>query len=284
MDNSKALVAQTTDIAATWAEVQDMGKAFFASGMFSDIKSQAQAVVKIVAGRELGLPAIYSMQNINLIRNRLCTSANTLALLVKRSGRYNYRMKEHTDEKCAIAFFENDAGKWIEVGDSTFTIQDAKRANLIQPDSGWVKYPRAMLFSRAISQGARIYCPDAIGGMYTDEEIRSIPSKPGVEVMEGSFMDSGTPEISHKAKVKGPSTTSDTTQEPTGAMSTIPEGKDLAKRDPTTVKTLNDLMKACHQDFSMQPKEVLAELGVSSQAEIAEAPESCYTKISAVRK
>src|SRR3990167_535925 len=98
-----------------------------------------------------------------------------MAMLVKRSVKYNYRIKEHTEQVCIITFFED--GK--PVGESSFSMEDAKRANLIKPDSGWVKFPRAMLFSRAISQGARVYAPDAIGGIYTDEEIRSIP--PGTE-------------------------------------------------------------------------------------------------------
>jgi len=101
-----------------------------------------------------------------------------MAMLVKRSGNYDYRIKEHTDKVCTITFYQRDGDKWVEVGGSSFSMEDAKRADLLKPDSGWMKFPRAMLFSRAISQGARIYCPDAIGGVYTDEEIRSIPDRP----------------------------------------------------------------------------------------------------------
>lgn len=172
-----AVAIRNDSMPATFEEVSGLAKAFVTSGYFTDTKQLAQAIVKIQAGRELGLAPVFAMQNINLIRNRLCSSANTLALLVKRTGKYNYRIKEHTDTSCAIIFYED--GK--EVGESTFTIQDAKRADLVKPDSGWVKYPRAMLFSRAISQGARIYCPDAIGGVYTDEEMRSIPPRPEEE-------------------------------------------------------------------------------------------------------
>jgi len=179
LENKGTKLTTTKAIDITeFSTIQSMGEAFFKSGMFSDIRSAAQAVVKIAAGKELGLPAIYSMQNINLIRNRLTTSANTMAMLVKKSGNYNYRIKEHHDKSCTITFFEREDDKWVEVGESTFTIEDAKRADLVKPDSGWVKYPRAMLFSRAISQGARLYAPDAIGGVYTDEEIRAIPPRP----------------------------------------------------------------------------------------------------------
>lgn len=55
------------------------------------------------------------------------------------------------------------------------------------------------------------------------------------------------------------------------------------KRDPGTIKTINELMKACFEDFKLQPKDVLKELGYGSQASISELPADCYRKIVAVR-
>ena len=65
-----------------------------------------------------------------------------------------------------------------------------------------------------------------------------------------------------------------------------------AARDPDTIITLNDLYKACHDDFTvivngesrqMQPSDVVKELGYTSQAMIAETPPDCYRKIVAAR-
>jgi len=56
-----------------------------------------------------------------------------------------------------------------------------------------------------------------------------------------------------------------------------------SKRDPETIKTIAELYRACHEDFELQPKEVLKELGYSSQADITETPAECYRKIAAVR-
>jgi len=55
------------------------------------------------------------------------------------------------------------------------------------------------------------------------------------------------------------------------------------KRDPKTIRTIQDLYKACHEDWGMQPRDVLKELGLSSQSEIADTPANCYRQISAVR-
>lgn len=164
-----AVAIKTETVLANFKDVQGMAIAFIKSGFFENMREASQAIVKIQAGRELGLPPVYAMQHIVMIKGRLTTDANCMALLVKSSGKYDYRIKKHDETGCAITFFEH--GK--EVGISIFTIDDAKRAGLIKPDSGWAKYPRAMLFSRAISQGARMYCPDAIGGVYTTEEMQA---------------------------------------------------------------------------------------------------------------
>jgi len=55
------------------------------------------------------------------------------------------------------------------------------------------------------------------------------------------------------------------------------------KRDPETIRTINELLQACYDDFKLQPKQVLAELNVNSQEEITELPSECYRRIAAVR-
>ena len=51
------------------------------------------------------------------------------------------------------------------------TMEDAKRAGLLGKTS-WQRYPEDMLFARALSRGARRFCPDALGGaIYTPEEL-----------------------------------------------------------------------------------------------------------------
>jgi len=54
-------------------------------------------------------------------------------------------------------------------------------------------------------------------------------------------------------------------------------------RNPAGLKTIEAMLKACFDDFGLQPKQVLAELGVSKQTEITESPAGCYTRIAAVR-
>lgn len=62
--------------------------------MFPDLQSEAQAVVKIVAGQEVGFGPMAAMQAVQMIQGRPTFSANALAALVKRHPAYNYRTRE----------------------------------------------------------------------------------------------------------------------------------------------------------------------------------------------
>jgi len=56
------------------------------------------------------------------------------------------------------------------------------------------------------------------------------------------------------------------------------------KRDPESIKNIAQLYSACFEDFKLQPKEVLKELGYSSQTDISETPSQCYRRIAVVRE
>lgn len=158
-----------------------LGKVLAESGFFADSRSASQAVVKVLAGRELGFGPVAAMTGINIISGRVSLSANIMAAALKRSGRYNFRVREMTEAACKIEFFERSGDKWETIGVSTFTAEDAKRAGTKNMD----KYPRNMLYARAMSNGVRWYCPDVTGGpVYTPEELGAPVNEEG-EIIEG---------------------------------------------------------------------------------------------------
>lgn len=141
-----------------------LGDVFVKSGFFTDTRDAAQAVVKILAGRELGFGPMAAMTGVYIVKGRVSVSANLMAAAVKRTGKYNYRVTEHNEKACEIAFYED--GK--DIGHSRFTLEDAKKAGTQNMD----KYPRNMLFARAMSNGVKWYCADVFGGpIYTPEEM-----------------------------------------------------------------------------------------------------------------
>lgn len=148
---------------------------FQKSGLFPDLRSEAQAYVKIVAGQELGLGPLASVSGLNVIKGRVTFSANLLASMVKRHPLYDYRVTDHSDRICRIVFFQDGE----EIGVSEFTIEDAKRAGL--GGNSWSRYPKAMLFARALTQGVRWFAPDVTAGApaYSPEELEE--TEPSVE-------------------------------------------------------------------------------------------------------
>lgn len=144
-----------------------LAETFVRSGFFADAKDASQAVVKILAGRELGFGPMASMTGVHVIKGKVALSANLLGAAIKRSGRYDYRVAALDDDRAELVFFEGGQ----EVGRSAFTMDDAKRAGLLSNPT-WKNYPRNMLLARALSNGARWFCPDVFGGaIYTPDEL-----------------------------------------------------------------------------------------------------------------
>lgn len=150
-------------------DLENVAKAMVSSGYFTDSTKISQAIVKIMAGREIGVGPFGSMNGIHIIQGKPAFGAGIMASKVKSSGRYNYRVTENTDTGCTIEFMEHFNGAWTTIGTSSFSITDAKKAGTKNLD----KFPRNMLFARAMSNGVRWYCPDVMNGsvVYTPEEL-----------------------------------------------------------------------------------------------------------------
>jgi hypothetical protein len=175
--------------AYTLEETLSLGKVLASSGFFSDSRDAAQAVTKILAGRELGLGAIAAMTGIYIVKGRVTMSANLMAAQIKRSGRYNYRVARLDDTGCEIVFFEGRD----EIGRSSFTAEDAKAAGLWGSSDPWKKTPRNMLFARAMSNGAKWFTPDIFAGpVYTPDELgdgEPLPAAPPANVHTGEVVE-----------------------------------------------------------------------------------------------
>lgn len=157
---SAALQAMPKD----FSEMMNISKTMFESGMFSDIKSMAMALVKVQAGMEIGIPPFQAMNGIHIIQGKAVVGATLIASKVAGSGKYHYRTRVLDETKCVIDFYE---GSTI-IGTSTFTVEDARKASTKNMD----KFPRNMLFARAISNGVKWYTPDVFSTpVYVEGEI-----------------------------------------------------------------------------------------------------------------
>lgn len=197
MSNYGAIAVRDQAAAATPTpeQLKAMAKDLALTGMYADSRDPRQAYAKVLLGQALGLDPASAMAGILLNRGRMSMTANLMAMLIKRSPKYRFKVLEHTNEKCKIAFFERveattKDGKptleWDECGPPVeFTIKDAATAGLATGDN-WKRYPKNMLYARAISNGAKWYCADVFGGspVYLPDEIPGSGVKVNPETLE----------------------------------------------------------------------------------------------------
>lgn len=151
---------------STIEDFLQLGEIMEASGLAN--RNQARAAAgKLIIGHELGLTSFESMRYLYIINGKAEVASELMAARIKSSGRYDYKIIELTETACDIQFF--DKGKLV--GNSRFTIEDAKKAELVTRGGMFYKYPRNMLYNRALSNGRRWYAPDVLSGAYTEGEI-----------------------------------------------------------------------------------------------------------------
>jgi hypothetical protein len=169
MEETKSLVTTKSRgyQVETLEDMKEVADIFVKSGLFADARDIPKAIVKIMAGKELGLDAFASMRSVDIIQGQCQVKPGCLAGLVKKSGKYNYRIKSATAEGCTIEFSEGG----VVQGEVSFLKEDAERAGLINKDN-YKKWASDMYFNRALARGVRRYCPDIIQGpIYIEGEI-----------------------------------------------------------------------------------------------------------------
>ncbi len=127
---------------------------------------EADVLVTILAGRELGMAPMVALRSIHVVQGKPVLSADSLVGVAQASGQCSYfRCVESTDQ---IATYETQR-RGDQPVQRSFTIADARRANLVNKDN-WKKYPAAMLRARCKADLARDVYPDAVAGVYTPDE------------------------------------------------------------------------------------------------------------------
>lgn len=182
------------------SEVMQLGDVLARSGFFSDARSAAQAVVKVLAGRELGFASIASMVGIHIIEGKPVVGAHLMASMIKRSGRYDYRILRCDRGACELEFYERRGEKWEPLGKTAMTTKEAVETGLAVGKDGktvkanWARNADDMLFARCISKGYRRFCPDLTGGvlvydpdeMDADRPLDVTPAAQSTEYVTGS--------------------------------------------------------------------------------------------------
>lgn len=171
MNESKALVPAPTLTPSVWQMIETIAPVVWRSGIFG-IGSPEAASAIMLKGYELGLNLAASFEFIQVIQGKPTISPRGALALIQQSNKLaDLKIEDLADNKgptrCRVTMKRtNDFSYTTE-----FSMEDAKRAGLVKPDSGWAKYPANMLRWRAVGYCADVVFPDVIGGMKRADEF-----------------------------------------------------------------------------------------------------------------
>jgi hypothetical protein len=149
----------------TLTELEKLAWSVANSGMFG-IKTQEQAMVLMAIAQAEGRPAALAARDYDIIQGRPAKKAEALLRDFLQAGG---RVEWHTlSDELADATFSHESGGSVRI---TWDLARASKAGLTAKDN-WKKYPRQMLRSRCVAEGARTVCPIATSGMPITEELR----------------------------------------------------------------------------------------------------------------
>lgn len=167
------------------AEVMSLGKMLAEAGYFEDVKSQAQAVVKILYGKEMGISPMASMNGLYVYKGKVCMYADLINDKIKASGVADFRVKKLTNDECILEWFDPRTKEIF--GESDFTIKQAEAAQLLSKVT-WKAYPKNMLFARALTFGLRLFARQVFAvTVYSVEELQD-EVNPNSTIIEGAVV------------------------------------------------------------------------------------------------
>jgi hypothetical protein len=130
-------------------------------------------LVAVQMGAEIGLSPIQALQNIAVINSRPCVWGDATVAVVQGHSKYvsHDEWTEGSIEKHDLTAFCKIARKGSEPHVRSFSMADAKRANLWGKPGPWTQYPARMLQMRARAFAFRDKFADALKGIQIREEV-----------------------------------------------------------------------------------------------------------------
>lgn len=143
------------------------------SGQYPGI-SEAALMNIALSARDLGVSPYKAFNGgFYVVNGKICMSTNLMADRIRAAG-HSIKIPEWTAEKCVIIGVRKDNGDSVKF---EFTMDDAQRAGLSNSPT-WKKFPKQMLYNRAMSTLARTLFPDVVGNAYSEDEKHDIANVP----------------------------------------------------------------------------------------------------------
>lgn len=168
---------------STWEMIRQVAPVLHNSHLFATY-SEAQATAIMLKGYELGLPLTASFEFISVTKGKPALSPRgALAIILQSKDLASMEIDESVPHQCTITMARKSTGQKYT---TTYTLDNAKAADLVKPDSNWVKWESNMLRWRAIGFVEDILFPDLLAGMKRADEFGAVVDDAG-NVIEGDW-------------------------------------------------------------------------------------------------
>lgn len=155
---------------ATLAMLKEMATIALKSGKYPKEYDECTILNIYLTAKALG---VHPMKALNggmyIVNGKISMSTSLLADMIRRAG-HSIKILEMTKEKCVILGIRKDNEDSAKI---EFNMEDAHMAGLTGSQV-WKKYPKAMLYNRAMSMLARVLWPDVTGNPYSEDEADDI--------------------------------------------------------------------------------------------------------------
>jgi len=137
-------------------------------------RNPANIVVAAITGRTFNWDPIAAMRNLHIIEGTASIRPEAMLGLVRQAG--HTVTGELTEDAATVTGVRADDGSTLSY---TFTMADAKTAGLAGKDN-WKKWPKSMLWARAVAQLCRMHFSDVLAGVsYCPEELGATVDESG---------------------------------------------------------------------------------------------------------
>ncbi len=130
-------------------------------------RTEGQIVAVILAGSELGIPAMASLRSLTIIMGKVVINADQQLALMARAGASYRWLHDGTDGfQAVLEVTRPNMRPYV----SRYTWEMAEHAGLTKNEV-WCKHPASMLRARAVSGAGKAYMPDVLSGCYVPGEL-----------------------------------------------------------------------------------------------------------------
>ena len=144
-------------------------------------KKPENVIIALGMSQQTGLPPFTIMQNLNIVRGKASFSGSFCKILIERTGRFKDLELNYIGEKgkdtygCYLSATRVSDNKIIKGPEVTMAMAKSEGWTT---NKKWITLTDLMLAYRCQSFFARLYCPEALNGVYTSEEMEDIKEGP----------------------------------------------------------------------------------------------------------